>query len=189
MPPAVTETDESRPLNEDERKTLSSLLSRDSQFKAPAVRQGEPYRALVNLSVPRRGDKDLQCDLVYAGDTVYLTAEEAAAFNRHGQRDGRQVEVLQKLSGPDGSREQRGPVPPRAVSGRIFTPPVPPRGSDAPRPDPEGSSQVQYFDDAPVPERDQPQPDPAHAAATMTAAPEPDAVDVPPRRNRTRGGQ
>lgn len=182
MAEAATAVQEARPLTEAERKTLNDLLARDSEFEAPAVRRGDPYVALINLSVPRRGDKDRQCDLVYAGDTVYLTAEEAAAFNRHGTRDGRQVEVVRKLSGPDGSREPVAPVPPRAVSGRIFRPTPPPPGSDAPRPDPEGSSRIQFFDDAPVPERDQPQPDAAHMADQLRAEVQQDALDIPPRQ-------
>lgn len=184
---AISES-ESRPLSEAERKTLNDLLARDSEFQAPSHRRGEPYVALVNLSVPRRGDKDRQCDLVFAGETVYLTAEEAAAFNRHGTRDGRQVEVVRKLSGPDGSHETPPKIPPRAVSGRIFRPQPPPPGSDAPRPDPEGSSAIQYFHDAPVPERDQPQPDPAHSADQLRAELQQDAVDLPPSRSRARSG-
>lgn len=192
MPPAVTPTETPKlpPLSEEEKRTLSDLMARENAWTGPAVRVGEPYRALINLSVPRRGDPDRQCDLVFAGETVYLTAEEAAAFNRHSARDGRQVEVVQKLSGPDGSREERPIIPPRAVSGRIFRPTPPPPGSDAARPDPEGSSRIQLFDDAAVPERDQPQPDPAHAADTLRAELPQDALDLPPRnRTRTRGGQ
>jgi hypothetical protein len=149
---------------------------------------GEPYVALINLSVPRRGDPGRQADLVRAGETLYLTEEEARAFNRHGRSDGRQVEVVRKLSGPDGSHAELPPIPPRAVSGRIFQPQAPPPGSDAPRPDPEGSSQVQYFDGAPVPERAQPQPDQEHAADVLRSQAQQDAVDLPPRRARTRGG-
>ncbi len=181
MTEAATVTQEARPLTEAERDTLNTLLARDSAFEAPSVRRGEPYVALINLSVPRRGDKDRQCDLVYAGDTVYLTAEEAQAFSRHGVRDGRQVEVVRKLTGPDGSREPLPKIPPRAVSGRIFRPSPPPPGSDAPRPDPEGSSAIQVYDDAPVPERDQPQPNPAEMADQLREQVV-DAVDLPPAR-------
>ena len=191
MPPAgtPTETPKARPLTEDEKATLRDLMVRENAWAGPAVRVGEPYVALINLSVPRRGDPDRQCDLVCAGETLYLTEEEARAFNRHGPRDGRQVEVVRKVSGPDGSHGELPVIPPRAVSGRIFRPAAPPPpGSDAPRPDPEGSSRIQYFDDAPVPERDQPQPDPAHAADMLTEQPQ-DAMDIPPRRARTRGGQ
>jgi hypothetical protein len=171
-----------RPLTEDERSRLNDLLARDSQFQAPAFRRGEPYQSLINLSGPGRGDKDKQCDLVYAGDTVYLTAEEAAAFNRHGVRDGRQVEVVRKISGPDGTSGELPRIPPRAVSGRIFRPASPPPGSDAPRPDPEGSSAVQYVDAPAVPESSQPQPDPSEMADQLRSQPLPDAVDLPPRR-------
>ena len=40
---------------------------------------------------------------MYPGETVYLTDEEARQFNRKGVRDGRQVDVVRKLSGPDGT--------------------------------------------------------------------------------------
>ena len=188
MPPAtpITEAPKARPLTEDEKQQLRDLMTRENAWAGPAVRVGEPYVALVNLSVPRRGDVERQCDLVMAGDTLYLTEEEARQFNRHGHADGRQVEVVRKLSGPDGSRAELPVIPPRAVSGRIFRPTAPPPpGSVAPRPDPEGSSRVQYFDDAPVPERQQPQPDPAHAADMLTEQPV-DAVDLPPSHHRTR---
>lgn len=192
MPPAVTptETQKPRPLSDEEKKTLSDLQARENAWTGPAVRVGEPYVALINLSVPRRGDTDRQCDLVRAGETVHLTEEEARAFNRHGRDDGRQVEVVRKLSGPDGTHEAPPVIPPRAVSGRIFQPQPPPPGSDAARPDPEGSSRIEYFDSAPVPERNQPQPDPAHAADMLKAELPQDALDLPPRnRTRTRGGQ
>lgn len=187
MPPAGTPTEapKARPLDEAEKQALRDLMARENAWAGPAVRVGEPYVALVNLSVPRRGDPDRQCDLVPAGETVYLTEEEARQFNRHGARDGRQVEVVRKLSGPDGSHAEIPVIPPRAMSGRIFRPAVPPPGSDQARPDPEGSSRVQYFDDAPVPEREQPQPDPAHAADMLTEQPQ-DAVDIPPSHHRTR---
>jgi len=182
MAEAATAVQEARPLTEAERDTLNTLLARDSAFEAPSVRRGEPYVALINLSVPRRGDKDRATDLVYAGDTVYLTAEEAAAFNRHSSKDGRQVEVVRKVTGPDSSREPPPRIPPRAVSGRIFRPIPPPPGSDAPRPDPEGSSAVLQYDEAPIPERDQPQPDPSEMADHLRSEPLPDAVDLPPSR-------
>jgi hypothetical protein len=187
MAEAATVTQEVRPLSDAERESLNKLLARDSAFEAPSVRRGEPYVALINLSVPRRGDKERATDLVYAGDTVYLTAEEAASFNRHGNRDGRQVDVVRKLSGPDGSRGELPKIPPRAVSGRIFRPVPPPPGSDAPRPDPEGSSAIQVYDEAPIPERDQPQPDPSEMADHLKSEPLPDAVDLPPRGGRPQG--
>lgn len=181
----IATAEEVHPLAEHEREALNKLLARDSAFDAPAVRRGEPYVALVNLSVPRRGDKDRQTDLVLVGETVYLTAEEARNFNRHTPRDGRQVEIVQKLTGPDGTRETPRRIPPRALSGLIFRPQAtPPVGSDAPRPDPEGSSRIQYMDDAPIPERNQPQPDPAHSADMLRDSVPADAVDLPPRGGR-----
>jgi len=181
MPPTAT-IEDARPLTADERATLGKLLARDKG--TPAARIGEPYVALINLSVPRRGDKDGATDLVYAGETIHLTEDEARQFNRKGVRDGRQVDVVRKVSGPDGTHEPPPLVPPRAVSGRLFRPAPPPPGSDAPRPDPEGSSAVQYLDDAPAPERAEPsRPDPAEMADHLREQ-VPDAADLPPRRAR-----
>jgi hypothetical protein len=183
-PAAATEA---RPLTPDEQATLENLLARASFGSAPAVRIGDPYVALINLSVPRRGDKDHQSDLVYAGETVYLTEEEANRFNRKGNRDGRQVDVVQKLSGPDGSHEEPARVPPRAVSGRLFQPATPQPGSDAPRPDPKGSSVIEYVDYGNAPEASGAMTgDPSEMADHLREA-APDAVDLPPtRRTRAR---
>jgi hypothetical protein len=200
MPP-VTESETARPLTEDEKKLLRGLMAREGTFATPANRSGEPYVALVNLSVPRRSNtkEDRECDLVPAGETVYLTDAEAQAFNRKGARDGRQADVVRKMSGPDGSRAQLPPrvVPngafllPRFVSGRLFRPAMPPAGSDAPRPDPEGSSAIQVIEDGRAPETEGAMtPDPQEMADNLreTVQATPDAVDLPPRRTRTRGG-
>lgn len=187
----VTTAAEARPLTEDEKSQLRDLMARDTAFATPATRFGEPYEALINLSVRRRGEnKDNNADLVLAGETVYLTVEEAAAFNRKGARDGRQVDVVRKLSGPDGSREPLPRIPPRAVSGRLFRPVMPPPESDAARPDPDGSSRIQYLaDQGRAPESE----------GAMTASPEEmadhlseapaSAMDIPPRGARPRRGQ
>lgn len=189
MAAAVATTEEVRPLSAEEQATLDKLMARASFGKSPASRIGEPYEALINLSVPRRGDKDHATDLVMAGETVYLTEEEARAFNRHGVRDGRQVDVVRKLSGPDGSREEAPRLLPRHVSGRLFRPTTPPPGSDAPRPDPEGSSRIQYLDDGRAPEGAEPaRPDAAEMADHLREAATADALDLPPR-NRARGGR
>ena len=68
-------------------------------------------------------------------------------------------------------------VPPRAVSGRLFRPTTPPPGSDAPRPDPEGSSAVQFLaGNGNAPEGAEPaRPDPSEMADHLT-----DAADLPP---------
>jgi hypothetical protein len=179
MPPTATDTAEARPLTDTERDTLTRLLARDKG--TPAARTGEPYVALINLSVPRRGDKDRMTDLVMAGETVYLTEDEARAFNRHGSRDGRQVDVLRKVSGPDGSREEGPKLLPRHVSGRMFRPTAPPPGSDAPRPDPEGSSSIQVLDDGRAPEASgSMQPEPSEMADHLREAVA-DALDLPPK--------
>jgi hypothetical protein len=168
-----------KPLTAAEKRTLDDLLARSSAGQPPAARIGEPYQALIALSLPRRGDAGRQTDLVMPGEVVHLTDEEAAAFNRHGPKDGRQVEVLRKLDGPAGNTVPR--VAPRAVSGRVLQPPPPPPGSDSPRPDPPGSSAVQYAEGV-IPEAAEPLPGTENAERA-------DAVDLPPRRApRTRGG-
>jgi hypothetical protein len=180
-------TEQARPLTEDEKKVLRDLMTRENAWTGPATRIGEPHVALINLSVPRRGDKDRNSDLVLAGETVYLTDEEARQFNRHGQRDGRQVEVVRKLSGPDGSRGEVPRVPPRAVSGRLFQPPAPPPGSEMARPDPEGSSRVQVLEDGRAPEAaGAMSAEPSEMADQLRSSAPQDAVDLPPARGRAR---
>jgi hypothetical protein len=183
MTEAATET---RPLTADEQATLDKLITRASAGKTPAARIGEAYEALIALSVPRRGDsKDKQTDLVLAGEIVHLTEDEARAFQRHGNSDGRQVPVIRKLSGPDGSREPLPRLLPRHVSGRLFRPPPPPPGSDAPRPDPEGSSRVQILEDGRAPETEGAMTaEPGEMADHLRDAAVPDAVDLPPRQTR-----
>ena len=173
---------EARPLTDAERTTLTDLLAREKG--TPAARVGEPYMALACLSVPRRGDKDRNTDLVYPGETVYLTEEEARSFNRHGVRDGRQTDVLMKVSGADGSHEAPPRLPPRALSGRLFRPATPPPGSDAPRPDPEGSSSISVLDDGRAPEGEPARPGPEEMADQLREAAPVDAADLPPRKAR-----
>jgi hypothetical protein len=186
----MTETvtaEQARPLTDDEKKVLRDLMTRENAWAGPATRIGEPYVALVNLSVPRRGDKDRQSDLVEAGGTVYLTDEEARSFNRHSQRDGRQIDVVRKVSGPGGTREELPRVLPRHVSGRLFRPPPPPPGTEFARPDPEGSSHVQVLDDGRAPETEGAMTaDPAEMADQLRSAAAPDALDLPPARSRGR---
>lgn len=202
MPPVLNELTEPTPaldpLSAAEREQFAAFLARDAATEGQAARVGEPYVALTWLSVPRRGDKDRQTDRVPPGETVYLTEEEARKFQRHDPgSDGRAAPVIRKLSGPDGSREPLGPrvVPngsfllPRHLSGRLFRPMTPPPGSDAPRPDPEGSSAVQVLDDGRAPEAAGAiGAEPSDMADNLRSAPV-DAVDLPPRRTRTRGGQ
>lgn len=167
---------EARPLSSEESRQLNELMARQSAWTGPAARVGEPWVALINLSVPRRGDPSRQTDLVYAGEVLHLTDEEAATFNRHGRSDGRQVEVVQKLHGPESTGEVPR-VPPRAVSGRLNAPPPPPPGSSGPRPDPEGSSAVQYISEDPrIPEATEPALGSENDASHLS-----DAVDLPPR--------
>jgi hypothetical protein len=176
---------EARPLTDAERATLTGLLAREKG--TPATRVGEPHVALTCLSVPRRGDKDRNTDLVYPGETVYLTEEEARQFNRKGTRDGRQTDVLRKVTGPDGSHETIPVLPPRALSGRLFRPAMPPPGSDTARPDPEGSSSISVLDDGRAPENGEPaRPDPSEMADHLRESVSADAADLPPRNARPR---
>jgi hypothetical protein len=169
MPPRTV--NEARPLTPAEQRDLSDLLARQyasQPVAAPtAVRIGSPYQALVNLSVPRRGDPEKQVDLVRPGETIYLTDEEARGFMARG---GRQVDCIRKLDGPAGNTMPK--VNPRQLSGRVLGPPA-----DA-RPDPAGSSTIQVRETA-LPEENEPKP-----GSENTPAPPPfevDAIDIPPR--------
>lgn len=183
MPPVKT-AEATRPLDAAERKQMEDLLARASAgaVETPATRFGTPYVALIPLSVPRRsGNKD-QNDLVMPGETVNLTDDEAAQYMRHGPKDGRQVAVIRPATGPQSSQELSSrPMPPRAVSGRIQAPPPPAPGTDGPRPDPAGSSQVQYAQPAEVPETAEPSLGSENAGWTG-----PDAEDILPSRTRAR---
>jgi hypothetical protein len=177
MPIKTAETPQ--PLTEPERKQLDELLARASQ--APDVKIGSPYVALINLSMPRRvlrgadgKEPDNATVLVEAGETVWLTDDEAAKYLRHGPRDGRQVPVIRPATGPESTRETVQRMPPRAVSGRLNAPPPPAPGTDGPRPDPEGSSHIQYAQVADVPETAEPVPG-------SEGWDGPDAQDIPPR--------
>ena len=143
-----------------ERRELDKLLAKANaaNVHTPAVRVGDPYTALVNLSLPRRGvvrEGDVpQCDLVMAGDTVYLTPEEAARFNRHDpDRDGRRIEVVRKRGADD---TPAGRVHPSLLSGPVNRPQLPQPGIpyDGPRPDPPGTSHIVEYN--PVPESNPP---------------------------------
>jgi hypothetical protein len=189
MAESATAESDSRPLTAEEQATLDRLLVRASAGKGPSARIGDAYEALACLSVPRRGDsKDRGTDLALPGDTVYLTPEEAAKFQRNGPRDGRRVPVIRKLSGPDGSREPLPRLLPRHLSGGMFQPQAPPPNTDLPRPDPEESSRVQYIQDGAAPESAGATPvDPAEMADVLRSGANQDAVDLPPRRARARG--
>lgn len=170
---------EVKPLSERELRLLDSLLARAAALQsphAPAIQVGEPYVALVNLSVPRRSNNysdpkgAREVDRVMRGETVYLTDAEAALFMRHDpDRDGRQIPVIRKLHGPDSS-ETRPLIIPRLLSGRQFGPPVNARR------DPPGSSFVQEMAPA-IPESAPPQP----GSEMVPRQDGPDAQDIPPR--------
>jgi len=135
---------EAHGLTEAEKKTLAKLLEKVNigNTHSPAVRIGREYVALVNLSVPRRDNtrEDRQVDLVRAGDSVWLTDDEAAKFLRHGDRDGRRVAVIRLKSEVDNNNP---PKPhPSLLTGPIMRPATPAPGSDGPRPDPAGATRV-----------------------------------------------
>jgi hypothetical protein len=156
--PVINEASEHTPLSEAEREVMNKLLARESQVQSPATRLGDPYIALINLNVPRRGTDPLRgSDLVMAGGTVNLTPEEAAGYLRHGPGDGRRISVIRPATGPQSSSEPVGRVAPRAVSGAMRQPATPPEGSDLPMPDPEGSSAI-LQQEVEVPETGEPVP-------------------------------
>lgn len=134
---------------------------------------GSAYVALTHLSLPRPGRKDGDPnDLVEAGDTVILTDEQAEPYLRCGGRTGRRIPVIRKLE----DVRAEGGIPrilPRQLSGPIFAPPPPPKGSPDARPDPAGSSHVVVYDPL-VPEASEPQPDSEQGGSLA------DAIDIPP---------
>jgi hypothetical protein len=130
------------------------------------------YEAIVNLSVPRAGDPGKETDLVFAGETIELTDDQADLFRppfkavamiRPAKEGGERPRILpRQLSGIQINRR----------TGLIVGVPGP--GVDT-RPDPEGSSQV--ITTGP-PEANEPQP------GSETGKPSEDAVDIPPRARR-----
>lgn len=177
MPPATAE--QAKPLTAAEKKLLDNLLQRAGQATAapaaPGVRTGDPYVALTNIVVPRRNDKDHGADLVPAGETVYLTEDEATLFLRCDPgKDGRRIPVIRRKD--DGEAAERGRPVPRQLSGVLHAPPPPQPGTDGPRPDPPGSSTITYNEAARVPEMAEPQPGTENTSASVV-----DAMDIPPR--------
>jgi hypothetical protein len=165
---ATGTTEKARPLNADERRALAELLARSGQRSVPAHREGQRYQALMNLSVPRRGDTDKQCDLVPAGETVTLTDDEAELF----MPPVKPVAMIRPVS------EQGEPfhrIQARQLAGRIRIP------AHA-RPDPEGATSI--IETNPVPEATpavigSEQDDPSLAAQASEIV---DAMDLKVRR-------
>lgn len=158
---------EARPLTATEQRTLDGLMKRAGLGHGSATEKvGEQYIALDNLSVPRINDPDHKTDLVLRGNPVTLTEEQAAPLLN------RRIPVIRKASdgGPPSAL-----ILPRHLSGPVRQPPVPPRGSDLPRPDPEGSTEIIETRTA-VPEATPP------LVGDEEAAADPDAIDIPPRR-------
>ena len=129
-----------RSLTAEERKTLAELLKRSGQQATPRIasKVGSTYQALTNLSVPRRGDPDKQCDLVTMGNTVILTDDEAALF----LPPNKPVPCIRPVSELN---EPLFPVPARVLSGPRRVP------ADA-RPDPAGATTVQVVAEVQPPE-------------------------------------
>jgi hypothetical protein len=130
------------------------------------------YQAVVNLSVPRKGDPGKETDLVLAGETVELDDDTAALF----LPPKRAIPMIRtaKESGaalPRIAPRQLSGIRVNLRTGTLVGMPGPPEGA---RPDPEGSSAVQVME---PPEANEPQP----GAET---GPEQDAVDIPPRSQR-----
>jgi hypothetical protein len=134
------------------------------------------YQAVVNLSIPRKGDPGRETDLVMAGETIDLDDDTAALF----LKPRRDPEVIRP------AKESHDPLPrllPRHLSAVAINPrtgkrignPGPPQGA---RPDPQGSSAVQVL----IPEAAEPQPD-------DEARPPEDAQDIPPRARRATAGR
>jgi hypothetical protein len=170
------------PLDDGERLLLTNLLGRMSagQAPSPGVRVGNPYQALANISIPRRGDWQRNTDLVRPGETVYLTDDEAAAINQNMRRvTRRNVDVLRpaKEAGSSPMPKLTG----RVLSGPLNAPPPPPPGSDMARPDPPGSTKILITQDV-APEASEP------SIGSEDAPPaEADAMDLPPG-TRMEGG-
>ena len=181
MPPSAIKTAETpQPLTTSEYEKMNELLARASVGQSPATRIGEPYVALTNIMVPRRGDPEKNADLVRAGEIVHLTDEEALSY---GPRQGRQVAVVRKVNGPT-SRREMPRIPPKAMSGRLQGPPA-----DA-RPDPAGSSAIQYVEPAVVPEATEPTPGTENWDGDAGPGSGPvDAEDIIPSRVRARQTQ
>lgn len=175
---------EQTPLSQAELEQMNQLLARASQAQSPSTRPGDPYVALINLNVPRRGTDPLRgSDLVMAGDTVNLTPDEAAGYMRHGPGDGRRVPVIRPAAGPKSSSDQQR-VPPRAVSGALRQPGTPPPGSDLPMPDPVGSSAILQE----TPESQEPVPGSQNTDGAPDSAADlfVSAEDIIPERTRQR---
>ena len=99
MPPAVTDNSQARPLSDEEKRALRDLMARENAWATPATRIGEPYEALINLSVPRRGDKDRQTDLVMTGETVYLLLKRGRSLGYYEKSEITRDELTGLMAG------------------------------------------------------------------------------------------
>lgn len=158
-----------RPLTAAERRTMNELLKRDGKAKISEGRS--QYQALTALSVPQidpeTGKQTDTNEVVAAGDTVWLTERQAANFMRHGPGTGRMTPAIRPKS------EAGQPLPklsPALLSGPVRQPAPPPRNTDLPRPDPEGSSHLLQM----IPEASEPQPGSEEGGFDA------DAIDIAP---------
>jgi|HubBroStandDraft_6_1064221.scaffolds.fasta_scaffold327103_4 hypothetical protein len=150
-----------------------------------ATTAGKPalakFQALTNVSVPQRTEQGVltgQNDLAVPGDIVELTEREAANLMDCSPRSGRRTPAVRPFKDRSNDLPR---IHPRQLSGLIRQPAVPPPGTDGPRPDPEGSSQVRIVEAGPVPpEFTEPQPGSETGGPLITGA-----LDLPPRRMAT----
>jgi hypothetical protein len=131
---------------------------------------GSKYIALTNLSRPRKNRKpDDPNDLVPAGETVVMTAEEAAMY----LPPNKPVPMVAKIGDSAGAAL----LLPRQMSGRMRQPPSnPPKGYDGPRRDPAGSTHILVMEEAT--DGADHLPEGEHAAAFTEGVV--DALDIPP---------
>jgi hypothetical protein len=136
------------------------------------------YQALTNISVPQRQDGSEvltgQNDLVRTGEIVELTEKEAANLMAVGAAAGRMHPAIRPASEAD------QPLPrlmARQLTGPVRRPAEPPPGSDLPRPDPEGSTQLIIPEALPPQLGSEQNPDQAMPWAQ-------DAMDILPRGAR-----
>lgn len=132
---------------------------------------GSKYIALVNISRPRKNRKaDDPNDLVTAGETVIMTADEAALY----MPPNKPVAMIAKVGDSQGAAL----LLPRQISGRQRQPPAtPPPGYDGPRRDPAGSTHILVMQES---ETTDPQPDPQGQSAEVFGSGVVDAIDIPP---------
>jgi hypothetical protein len=128
------------------------------------------YQALLNLSVPRKGDPNKETDLVFAGETIELDDDVAELFLP--PRKAFPMIRAVKESGeplPQFHPKQLSGIAINQRTGKRIGYPGPPEGA---RPDPPGSTTIQVLE---PPEASEPVPGSEDSPAPV------DAEDIPPR--------